>query len=424
MSDSLGGSALEEAAHSSPGTHKDTTLPPELNPIQNPLLASNLGRWAHVYFTTEPENRDKAVRELLSQLQQEQSSSSIGLSAPSTSTDGLRTAVCPACKRPNTPSQKFCGFCGMDLAAASASANGRENRTAQTASSSLAAPSAFDSALPELASLRQASFSTAYEDEEPEGQGWKYAIAVLVIVGLLGALAYLQWGNTIRAALGLPPENSHAATQPLPPKASPPNAANGSTANGTTAQPVPAEGAIQTTQSSAAQPPVIGAGGQPPAHAAANAGDPAAAGTSSRTSPIAEDNQSKADQSAPARSELATQNAPGTSSSSQTLASSKSRLPASQQASADNGSQELLIAENYLNGTPGTRNPAIAAQWLWKAVSKQNATALVLLSDLYRNGEGVSKNCAQARLLLVAAAKRGAPEAGPKLRSFESEGCR
>jgi len=423
MSDSLGGPALEEAAHSSLGTHKDATLPPELNPIQNPLLASNLGRWAHVYFTAEPENRDKAVRELLSQLQKEQSGSSVGESAPSTSLDGLRTAVCPACKRPNTPSQKFCGFCGMDLTAASASAKGRENRTMQTASSSLSAPSTFDSALPELASLRQASFSTAYEDEEAEGQGWKYAIAVLVIIGLLGALAYLQWGNTIRAALGLPPEAPHAAAQPSPPKSSPPNTANASTANGSAPQPMPAEGAIQTTQPPAAQSqaPVIGAGGQPPANqATANAGDPVAAGTSSRNTSIAEEKQ----QLAPTRSDLATQTAPATSSSSQTLASSKTRLTAQQTASADNGSQELLIAQNYLNGTPGTRNPAIAAQWLWKAVGKQNATALVLLSDLYRNGEGVSKNCAQARLLLVAAAKRGAPEADPKLRSFESSGCR
>lgn len=420
MSDSLGGPALEEAAHSSPGAHNDPTLPPELNPIQNPLLAANLGRWAHVYFTAEPENRDKAVRELLIELKKEQSSFNVSVSTPSTTADGLPTAVCPACKRATTPSQKFCGFCGMDLTAGSVSANGKENRTTQTASGSLSAPSTFDSALPELASLRQASFSTAYDDEEPEGQGWKYAIAVLVIVGLLGSLAYLQWGNTIRAAMGLPPEPPHAVTQSSQSKSSPPNAANNSAT-----QPLPAEGAIQTTPSSAArsQPPVIAAGGQPPADAAsASAGDPTAPGASTPNAPIVEDKPGKSDQPPP-RPDLATQTAPAPSSTSQTPASSKTRLTAQQAAPADNGSQELLIAENYLNGTPGTRNAAIAAQWLWKAVSKQNATALVLLSDLYRNGEGVSKNCAQARLLLVAAAKRGVPEAGPKLRSFESAGC-
>jgi TPR repeat protein len=90
----------------------------------------------------------------------------------------------------------------------------------------------------------------------------------------------------------------------------------------------------------------------------------------------------------------------------------------------DNGSEELSVAQRYLNGTSGARDPSMAATWLWKAVSKQNPTALVLLSDLYAHGEGVSRNCDQARLLLVAAAKKGAPDAGMKLRNFENRGCR
>ncbi len=35
---------------------KTGTLPdPELNPLLNPLLAANMGRWAEVYFTNPPE---------------------------------------------------------------------------------------------------------------------------------------------------------------------------------------------------------------------------------------------------------------------------------------------------------------------------------------------------------------------------------
>ena len=50
-------------------------------------------------------------------------------------------------------------------------------------------------------------------------------------------------------------------------------------------------------------------------------------------------------------------------------------------------------------------------------------TATLLLADLYMRGNGVSKNCDQARLLLVAAAKKGDSAAGDKLRQFESSGC-
>ena len=60
----------------------------------------------------------------------------------------------------------------------------------------------------------------------------------------------------------------------------------------------------------------------------------------------------------------------------------------------------------------GVRDSSEAAKLLWKAVSKQNATAAVLLSDLYLRGDGVPRSCDQARLLLVAAAKRGSPSGG------------
>ena len=60
---------------------------------------------------------------------------------------------------------------------------------------------------------------------------------------------------------------------------------------------------------------------------------------------------------------------------------------------------------------------------LWKAVGKQNTRADILLADLYRLGDGVPKNCDQARLLLVAAAKKSAAGAADKLRNLESSGC-
>ena len=47
----------------------DTVPEPELNPVLNPLLAAHMGRWAEVYFTTLPENREQAVSQLLRELE-------------------------------------------------------------------------------------------------------------------------------------------------------------------------------------------------------------------------------------------------------------------------------------------------------------------------------------------------------------------
>ena len=94
------------------------------------------------------------------------------------------------------------------------------------------------------------------------------------------------------------------------------------------------------------------------------------------------------------------------------------------EASTGNGAEELSLAQRYLNGTSGQRrDSAEAAKWLWKSIAKHNAEASLLLSDLYLRGDGVSKNCDQARVLLDAAAIRGVKDAGPRLRHLQAFGC-
>jgi hypothetical protein len=93
-------------------------------------------------------------------------------------------------------------------------------------------------------------------------------------------------------------------------------------------------------------------------------------------------------------------------------------------ASAANGAEELAMAERYLNGPNGQhRNGAQAATWLWKSMAKHNASATLLLADLYLKGDGVSKNCDQARVLLDSAARSGVKEAGERLRHLQAFGC-
>jgi TPR repeat protein len=90
-------------------------------------------------------------------------------------------------------------------------------------------------------------------------------------------------------------------------------------------------------------------------------------------------------------------------------------------AADSSGAEELASAEKYLNGTP--RNSREAAHWLWKAVGKGNVAATISLSDLYLRGDGVTKSCDQARLLLDAAARKGGRAAGERLRNLQAFGC-
>lgn len=115
------------------------TLPdPRLNPMINPRLGKNLGRWASVYYTTPPERRDEAVLELVRELE--------GGEVPPEESVTEPPAVAPASCRPNglaghspdshrddaetqqgmahenplgpvsaAPEWRFCGHCGSPL---------------------------------------------------------------------------------------------------------------------------------------------------------------------------------------------------------------------------------------------------------------------------------------------------------------------
>jgi hypothetical protein len=87
------------------------------------------------------------------------------------------------------------------------------------------------------------------------------------------------------------------------------------------------------------------------------------------------------------------------------------------------GKSELAAALAALNGDTGKRDSARGVRLLWAAVSKGNSTAMVTLSDLYVSGDGVVKNCDQARTLLNAATSRGNAEAKVKLDELDANGC-
>lgn len=402
------------------------TLPPaELNPLLNPLLAENMGRWAEVYFTTPPEKREQAVLELLRELEAKngarelvstppparlgsvvenpaQEQSEFSLRQPQTGTMETEykpaSVHCESCGRDNPPSHKFCGMCGAKLESEN---NGKTLVNEASSASEYAAEhdpeSAFEpsyhytpssaSALSLFQNAGYGNYDNNSEWEyEPASSSWYRIYLGLALAMVILALGYVAWrasqGSQASQSLLPPPP---AATREAEPATAAPKAADDQP------QSAPAQKSDEATTQAAlkkqAEPAAKSAeseenkparNDQPPAPAAAAA--TANAGTS--------------DQTAPADTN------PG------------------------NGGQELAIAQRYLNGTSGQRRDgAEAAKWLWKSIAKHNSEATLLLADLYLKGDGVSKNCDQARVLLDSAARKGMTGAGERLRNLQAFGC-
>lgn len=407
---------------------------PELNPLLNPLLAQNMGRWAQVYFTSPPEKRDQAVQELVRELEAENSKNSKEaprvVASPTRNEEksdrGVRTAAlapdvqptlirCHACGRKNLTTQKFCGMCGTHLgeeAAAAAAFDDRSEiavpradlredyagyvsrsdedferrdpvKTNQISHNDVHAPRLDRNEL----SLFQGGNHYDYEDRDyedreyyddedpifstPPSSGSSRVLVGLLLVFAIAAAAYLGWPK-VRATL----------------------------------------------ESLRAQPPAASAtANENPANQPGSTSD-------SNATPAAEDNRPTDASRAPAR--------PVVNAASKEADTSEPSLPhgvskppkADPEASPAGGGEELAMARGYLDGTNGRgRDSAEAAKWLWKAIAKHNPDATLLLSDLYLKGDGVSKNCDQARVLLDSAALQGAKSAGERLRHFQAFGC-
>lgn len=351
---------------------KNVELPnPELNPLQNPTLGKNLGRWAQVYFTSPPEKREQAVVDLLRELESETEPRPPRLQQNIPSVNPVvPRLICKNCQQPNELDQRFCGLCGTPLRSADAPVREvqptimpavelrREPEPVYTAPSETTEEN-------DLQWLREKSLSRLSDpDEEPSGK-WKYILIALVLVA--AAFGTLQW------VANRPATNPPAAT---------------------TVAPVP------MTQAS-----------------------PAAAPTASTPPPAIAPSEPAVTKKPRVEPSVATSDAIRTARVVGSAAQQDTEPGVPTTAVVQGGAQELNLAQGYLEGKHGGRDPAEAAKWLWKAVAKQNTTADILLANLYVSGDGVSKSCAQARLLLTAAAQKGEPSAGEKLRELEST-CR
>jgi len=87
------------------------------------------------------------------------------------------------------------------------------------------------------------------------------------------------------------------------------------------------------------------------------------------------------------------------------------------------GQEEFDAAREILRGKNRAQDLSRAVQLLWAAVKQGNVPAEVTLGDLYRRGDGVVKSCDQARVLLVAASKKGSADARQQLEQMAEKGC-
>ena len=97
--------------------------------------------------------------------------------------------------------------------------------------------------------------------------------------------------------------------------------------------------------------------------------------------------------------------------------------PVTEPVDGESGLEEFNLARDFLKSGNRQQDLPRAVALLWSGVRKGYVPAEVTLADLYRRGEGVEKNCDQARVLLVAASKKGSPDARRMLEFMAENGC-
>lgn len=88
-----------------------------------------------------------------------------------------------------------------------------------------------------------------------------------------------------------------------------------------------------------------------------------------------------------------------------------------------NGAEAFIAARDIMRGRNRQREMSRAVELLWSGVRQGYVPAEVTLGDLFRRGDGVEKNCDQARVLLVAASRKGSADARLMLEQMAEQGC-
>jgi len=205
---------------------------------------------------------------------------------------------------------------------------------------------------------------------QPPAQTWRRPLIVLVVLAVIGGSLWMLPSRRFRPAVDPARKTQTPAVQPP------------------TAQPSGA-------QPSGAQPP----GAQPPSDQ-----PPSAQPSSVPAAPVPSPQTSKV--SPPTATAKQTPQAPnvgGPNNSASAARGPSSQTPPSADAALP-PDPDLVEGMRELQGPE--RNSTEAARHLWQSVRNQNSSALIVLAGLYARGDGVSKDCDQAKILLDAATRQ------------------
>lgn len=243
-------------------------------------------------------------------------------------------------------------------------------------------------ALPDEAQPPRYSWDREVHYPTPPSRFFSGFVTGVIVTAIALAVLFFFYGNSadalreqVRESAGLSPMPQVVPTTTPAPPGPPPVAATPQSALG---------------QSASGSPPGTGASATPPATLPSEPSDNSVASAAAPTS-------------APKAPEAANQN-PRASANPPRKATS-------------GGEEDLTTAQRYLVDMPGPEGHQKAMQYLWSAVEKGNLKAEITLADLYARGEGVTKNCTQARVLLRAAAEKGSSEASNELARLIRTGC-
>ncbi len=245
-------------------------------------------------------------------------------------------------------------------------------------------------------------------ESERKAPGALIVVAIVIAVAALGAF-YVRThrqpiGNAI-ARIGDSIAGSSAANPSAPAAAAPVNSASSQTT-------APLKPNLPPVQNSPAKTQGL--------NAAQSASIPAAPkqGASSSATPVPPISAGANHASATGQSSAASPNktlaqTSGKPSSVQIAhnASKNQNAPAAPASSLLAAQSEYQRAEQYLNGTGVTQDYAQAAELFWRSLEAGYTDAALPLANLYLEGNGVSHSCAQARILLDAAAQKNNAQA-------------
>jgi hypothetical protein len=376
---------------------------PDLTPSLNPTLARNLGRWAEVYFTTPPEQRDAAVQKLLHELQ-EAEQKRLGWRGAETAPGTPVSAEL----REQTVAVEARQFPVATEQIESVSSVEVPELLAQTAEPGTSAPS--DSRRSPLTEILQAT-APSFES------------SAAVEATLPSTEVILAWNGNEALTQPLMVARGGAAVGSLVPETA------------TADQPAANVGEISRVLRpvTGSRPGTLGLWRKIGAVAAAvmvvvlirtviksRETRPTFSTLPAVSSVAAPSSQERASSSTTPNGVVPSA---GTHPPTLQPAASHESEPSVASAPKQDATPELAMAERYRSGKGVPQDSAQAAHWLWQAVAKESGDALERLAGMYATGDGVPRDCDQARVLAGAAAKKLPQDAVRMDEELRAAGC-